>query len=57
MIPGIEPKIAEKLVAIGLVSADAFEGVSNNDLIDAGFTEDESQLIIGKVSDYVKGNV
>ena len=56
LIPGIEPDIAERLVAIGLVSADAFEGVSNTDLLDAGFSEDESCDILSKVQNYLENN-
>ena len=56
LIPGIEPEIAERLVAIGLVSADAFEGVSNSDLLDAGFSEEEAGDILGKVQNYLGNN-
>ena len=56
LIPGIEPEIAERLVAIGLVSADAFEGVSSSDLVDAGFTEEEASVILEKVQNYLEGN-
>ena len=56
LIPGIEPDIAERLVAIGLVSADAFEGVSNTDLLDAGFSENESSDILSKVQNYLENN-
>ena len=56
LIPGIEPEIAQRLVAIGLVSADAFEGVSSTDLVDAGFTEEEANVILEKVQNYLEGN-
>ncbi|MAV39320.1 MAG: transcription termination/antitermination protein NusA [Puniceicoccaceae bacterium] len=56
LIPGIEPEIAQRLVAIGLVSADAFEGVSDSDLVDAGFTEEEAGAILDKVQKYLEGN-
>ncbi|MDA0848666.1 MAG: transcription termination factor NusA [Verrucomicrobia bacterium] len=56
LIPGIEPEIAERLVAIGLVSADAFEGVSSSDLLDAGFSEEEAGDILGKVQNYLENN-
>lgn len=56
LIPGIEPEIAQRLVAIGLVSADAFEGVSSADLVDAGFTEEEASVILEKVQNYLEGN-
>ena len=56
LIPGIEPDIAERLVAIGLVSADAFEGVSSSDLLDAGFTEVEATNVLAKVQNYLESN-
>ena len=56
LIPGIEPDIAERLVAIGLVSADAFEGVSSSDLLDAGFSEEEATNILAKVQNYLESN-
>jgi len=56
LIPGIEPEIAERLVSIGLVSADAFEGVSSSDLLDAGFSEEEAGDILGKVQNYLENN-
>ena len=56
LIPGIEPEIAERLVAIGLVSADAFEGVSSADLLDAGFSEEEASDVLGKVQKYLENN-
>ncbi len=56
MIPGIEPAIAERLVTIGLVSPEAFEGVSAEDLVDAGFTTEESENVLGKVNDYLANN-
>ena len=56
LIPGIQPEIAERLVAIGLVSADAFEGVSSADLLDAGFSEEEASTILEKVQNYLENN-
>ena len=56
LIPGIEPDIAERLVAIGLVSADAFEGVSSTDLLDAGFSEEEASNILSKVQIHLENN-
>ena len=56
LIPGIEPDIAERLVAIGLVSADAFEGVSSSDLLDAGFSEEEASNVLAKVQNYLESN-
>lgn len=54
MIPGIDAAIAQRLVAIGLISPEAFEGVSPEDLVDAGFTDSESNDIISKVSAYLQ---
>lgn len=54
MIPGIEPDVAERLVAMGLVSPEAFEGVSESDLMDAGFTEEEAADVIGKVHAFLE---
>jgi len=57
MIPGIAPAIAERLVTIGFVSPDAFEGVSASDLEDAGFTQEEAQDVISRVDAYLQQNV
>jgi len=56
MIVGILPEIAERLVTIGLVSPEAFEGVSEEDLADAGFTEEEAQDVLTKVNAYLQQN-
>src|SRR3954465_4248599 len=45
-----EPAIAERLVANGINSPAAFEGVEAKDLMDAGFNEEEAAGIIAKVS-------
>lgn len=54
MIPGIEPAIAQRLVSIGLISPEAFEGVSVGDLVDAEFSEDEASDVLAKVSAYME---
>ena len=54
VIPGIESSIAERLVAIGFVSPEAFEGVSAGDLADAGFTDAEAQDVMSKVDAYLQ---
>lgn len=46
---GIEASLAERLVAIGINSPAAFEGVEADDLVDAGFTPDEAATIISRV--------
>ncbi len=56
MIPGIEPAIAKRLVSIGLISPEAFEGVSVADLVDAEFSEDEASDVLAKVSAYMQQN-
>ena len=56
MIPGIERAIAERLVSIGLISPEAFEGVSAEDLVDAGFTREEAGDILSKVRAYTGKN-
>ncbi len=45
-----EPALAERLVANGINSPAAFEGVEAKDLMDAGFNEQEASGIIAKVS-------
>ncbi|MBG30632.1 MAG: transcription termination/antitermination protein NusA [Opitutae bacterium] len=47
---GIEDDVATRLVAIGLISAEAFEGVTASDLNDAGFSEEEATAILDKVT-------
>lgn len=47
---GFAPAIAERLVAQGINSPAAFEGVEVSDLADSGFTAEEAQDIFSKVS-------
>ena len=47
---GIEEDIATRLVTIGLISAEAFEGVTEADLVDAGLSVDEAAEVLGKVT-------
>ena len=47
---GFEPSIAERLVANGINSPAAFEGVEASDLAGMGFSEQEATGIIAKVS-------
>ncbi len=56
MIPGIAPEIASRLVSIGLISPEAFEGVSAPDLLDADFTEAEAADVLAKVAAYLNQN-
>lgn len=52
-IPGIEGDLAQRLVANGFVSPEAFVGVEQSDLVEAGFTEDEAENIMKKVSAFL----
>jgi N utilization substance protein A len=45
----LDPVLAERLVAIGINSPAAFEGVGADDLVDAGFTSEEAATIISTV--------
>lgn len=47
---GLDRVVADRLVAIGINSPAAFEGVGADDLVDAGFTPDEAQAIIARIS-------
>jgi N utilization substance protein A len=49
VIPGIDSNQAARLVAMGFVSLEAFEGVEVGDLVDGGFTEEEAGQILDKV--------
>ena len=47
---GFDKAVAERLVAQGITSPAAFEGVEASDLVDSGFTEEEAQGVIAKVA-------
>ena len=47
---GIEFEVADRLVAFGLVSPEAFEGVTAEDLVGLGFEDPVAQDILSKVS-------
>jgi hypothetical protein len=47
---GIEFEVADRLVAFGLVSPEAFEGVTAEDLVGLGFEADIADSILEKVS-------
>jgi len=47
---GFDKSVAERLVAQGINSPAAFEGVEASDLADSGFTPEEAQGIIAKVT-------
>tara|TARA_B100001248_G_scaffold262737_1_gene262023 strand:+ start:24456 stop:25712 length:1257 start_codon:yes stop_codon:yes gene_type:complete len=48
-ISGLEDAIVERLVAMGITTPDAFEGVTAADLVDAGFSEEEAADTLAKV--------
>lgn len=52
LIQGISDELAERLVAIGITSPEAFEGVTASDLQDAGFNEEEAGSILKLVEEY-----
>lgn len=47
---GLETAIAERLVAVGINSPAAFEGVDDEALVEAGFTADEASAIMQRVA-------
>jgi N utilization substance protein A len=47
---GIKFEVADRLVAFGLVSPEAFEGVTEVDLVGLGFDEETAKEILIKVS-------
>jgi N utilization substance protein A len=47
---GIEFEVADRLVAFGLVSPEAFEGVTADDLVGLGFEQETADSILDKVS-------
>lgn len=48
-VPSISAEIAQKLVSIGITSLEAFEGVTEADLIEAGIPEPTAKAIIPEV--------
>jgi len=51
-IQGITAEQAEQLVAIGINSPDAFEGVTAADLVDAGFSQEDADMVLGAVNEF-----
>ena len=51
-VPGVPTETAQRLVDIGLINPEAFEGVEVDDLVGAGFADDEAQEIFKIVNDY-----
>ena len=52
-IPGISDELANRLVAVGLVSPETFSGVEASDLVDSGFTQEEADEVLTKVKDFL----
>lgn len=48
-VPGIDDAMAQRLVACGFTDVDVFDDVTVEDLQDAGFSEDESRLILENI--------
>jgi len=55
-IDGLEPELAARLVAIGFASPEVFEGVTAEDLVDAGFSAEEAADVLSKVEAYFQQN-
>ncbi len=55
-IAGLDPALAERLVSVGFASPEVFEGVDAEDLVDAGFFEEEAADILSKVEAYFAQN-
>lgn len=51
-VPGISDEVAAFFVARGLISPEAFEGVKLDDLVEMGFTSEDSQRIFNIVQAY-----
>jgi N utilization substance protein A len=49
-IPGIADETAQRLVAMGLISPEAFIGVESDDLVEGGFTVEEATAVLDKVN-------
>lgn len=53
-IPGIDEATAAKLVPLGFISAEAFAGVEEDDLVEAGLEPAEAHRILAKISSYLE---
>lgn len=51
-IRGIDDSAAQRLVEMGITTPEAFEGVTENDLIESGFSESEARNILRGVRDF-----
>ncbi|MDR2200953.1 MAG: transcription termination factor NusA [Puniceicoccales bacterium] len=51
-IPGIDSDLAQRLVACGFTDVDVFDDVAPGDLQDAGFSEEEAQLILENIGKF-----
>lgn len=55
-IAGLDPELAARLVTIGFASPEVFEGVTADDLVDAGFSAEEAADVLSKVDAYFQQN-
>jgi N utilization substance protein A len=51
-IPGIDGDLAQRLVTCGFTDVDVFDDVTSGDLQDAGFSEEEAQLILENIGKF-----
>jgi N utilization substance protein A len=51
-IPGIDGDLAQRLVACGFTDVDVFDDVAPTDLQDAGFSEEDAQLILENIGKF-----
>ncbi|MDR1435190.1 MAG: transcription termination factor NusA [Puniceicoccales bacterium] len=51
-IPGIDSDLAQRLVACGFTGVDVFDDVNLEDLRDAGFSEEEAQLVLENIKNF-----
>jgi N utilization substance protein A len=52
-IPGVTEEQVERLVALGITTPEAFEGVTAADLTESHFTDPEANALIQKINEYL----
>ena len=55
-IPGLDEELTNRLVAVGFVSPETFEGVEAPDLVEAGFSEEEAAFVLERVGEFLAQN-
>lgn len=55
-IPGLDEGLAKRLVAMGITSPEAFEGVTVADLLEGGFSAQEAEDALGKFKAYLESS-